>query len=100
MAKSCNIFLCNIFLYSNAIPIELTDTDNYLSPDDPKITNIMGSHYDCEKQPNLRQLNILNLKPCTEAPSNIQHAKIQVRVYVRAKAKRVKAFKCEAQAKK
>ena len=28
-------FLCNIFVYSNAIPFELTDTDNYLSPDDP-----------------------------------------------------------------
>ena len=60
----------------------------------------MVSHYDCEKQHNLRQFNLLNLKPCTEAPSNVQHAKVQARVYVRAKAKRVKAFKCEAYAKK
>ena len=59
----------------------------------------MVSHYDCEKQHNLRQLNLLNVKPCTEAPSNIQHAKVRARVYVRAKAKRVKAFKCEAYAK-
>ena len=56
----------------------------------------MVSHYDCEKQHNLRQFNLLNVKPCIEAPSNIQHAKVQARVYVRAKAELVKAFKCEA----
>ena len=60
----------------------------------------MVSHYDCEKQHNLRQFNLLNVKQCTEAPSNIQHATIQTRVYVRAKAKRIRAFKCEAYAKK
>ena len=90
--------LCNI-LYTHTIPIEFTDTDNYLPPDDPNITNFLVSHYDCEKQLNLRQCNLLNVKPCTEAPSNIQHAKVRARVYVRAKAKRVKAFKCEAYAK-
>ena len=56
----------------------------------------MVSHYDCEKQHNLRQFNLLNVKQCTEAPSNIPHAKVRARVYVRAKAKRVKAFKCQA----
>ena len=60
----------------------------------------MVSHYDCEKQHNLRQFSLLNVKPCTEAPSNIQHAKVQTRVYVRAKTKRVKDFKFEAYAKK
>ena len=60
----------------------------------------MVSHYGCEKQHNLRQFNLLNVKQCTEAPSNIQHANIQARVYVRAKAKRFRAFKCEACAKK
>ena len=94
------ISLYNISLYSHPLPIELTDTDNYLPPDDPNITNLMVSHYDCEKQHNLRQFNFLNVKPCTEAPSNIQHAKVRARVYVRAKAKRVKTFKCEAYAKK
>ena len=91
--------LCNT-LYTHTIPIELTDTDNYLPPDDPNITNLMVSHYDCEKQHNLRQFNLLNVKPCTEALSNIQHAKVRARFYVRAQAKRVKAFKCEAYAKK
>ena len=92
--------LCNISLYSHAIPIELTDTDNYLPPDDPNITNHMVSHYDCEKQHYLRQFYLLNVKPCTEAPSNIHHAKVRPQVYVRAKAKRVKAFKREVHAKK
>ena len=87
--------LCNTF-YSHTIHIELTDTDNYLPPDDPNITNLMVSHHDCEKQHQLRQFNLLNVKSCTEAPSNIQHAKVRARVFVRAKAKRVKAFKCEA----
>ena len=91
--------LCNIS-YTHTIPIELTDTDKHLPPDDPNITNLMVSHYDCEKQHKLRQFNLLNVKPCTEAPSNIQHAKVRARVYVRAKAKRVKAFKSEAYAKK
>ena len=60
----------------------------------------MVSHFDCEKQHNLRQLILLNIKPCVEAPSNIQHAKVRARVFVRAKTKRVKAFKCEAYARK
>ena len=51
----------------------------------------MVSHYDCEKQQNLRHVIVLNVKQCTEAPSNIQHASVQARVYVRAKAKRIKA---------
>ena len=42
----------------------------------------------------------MNVKPCTEAPSDIQHAKVKVLVFVRTKTKRVKAFKYEAYAKK
>ena len=59
----------------------------------------MVSHYDCAKQHNLRQFSLLNVK-CTEAPSDIKHASVKARVYVRAKAKRIKAFKCVAYAKK
>ena len=53
--------LCNI-LYSHTTPIKLTDTDIHLPPDDPNITNLMVSHYDCEKHYNLRQFNLLNVK--------------------------------------
>ena len=60
----------------------------------------MVSHYDCEKQHNLRLYNILYVKQCTEAPSNIQHASVKAHVYVRAKAIRIKVYKCVAYAKK
>ena len=60
----------------------------------------MVSHYDCAKQHNLRQFNLRNVKQCTEAPSDIKHASVKARVYVRAKAKPIKAFKCVACAKK
>ena len=47
-------------------------------------------------QNNLRHLSFLNVEPCKPAPSDIQHTKTQATVYVKAKAKRIKAFKCEA----
>ena len=60
----------------------------------------MVSHYDCAKQHNRRRFNLLNVKQCIEAPSDMQHASVKARVYVRAKTKRIKAFKCNAYAKK
>ena len=90
----------HLFNFTSSIPITPSDTKNYLPSDDPKITNLMVSHYDCAKQHNLRQFNLLNVKQCTEAPSDIKHATVKAHVYVRAKAKRIKAFKCVAYAKK
>ena len=89
-----------LLTFTSPIPITPSDTKTYLSSDDPNITNLMVSHYDCEKQHNLRHLTLLKVKPCTEAPFNIKHASVKARVYVRAKAKRIKAFKCVAYAKK
>ena len=60
----------------------------------------MVSHYDCAKQHNLRQFNLLNVKQCIEVFSDIKHASVKASVYVRAKAKRIKAFKCVAYAEK
>ena len=60
----------------------------------------MVSHSDCEKRHILRQFNVLNVKQCTEAPSNIQHTSFNARVYVRAKTKLIKAYKCVPHAKK
>ena len=89
-----------ILPFTLTIPITPTTTENYLQLDDPNFTNLMVSHYDCEKQRYLRQYNFSNVKQCTEAPSNIQHASVKARVYVRAKAKRIKTYKCVAYAKK
>ena len=90
----------HLFHFTCSIPITPSDTENYLPSDDPNITNLMVSHYDCAKQHNLRQFNLLNVKQCTEAPSDIKHASVKARVYLRAKTKRIKAFKCVAYAKK
>ena len=73
-----------------------TTNTNHISDQDPNILNLMVSHYDCAKQNYLRQFSLLNVEPCKQAPSDIQHTKTQATVYVRAKAKRIKAFKCEA----
>ena len=90
----------HLFNFAFSIPITPSDTEIYLPSDDPNITNLMVSQYDCAKQHNLRQFNLLNVKQCTEAPSDIKHASVKARVYVRAKAKRIKAFKGVAHAKK
>ena len=89
-----------LLTFNSPIPITPSDTDNYPPSDDPNISNLMVSHCDCEKQHNLRHFYLLNIKRCTEAPSNIKHASAKARGYVRAKAKRIKAFKCVAYAKK
>ena len=84
------ILYLHLFNFTFSIAITPSDTENYLPSDDPNITNLMVSHYDCAKQQNLRQSNLLNVKQCTEAPSDIKHASVKARVYVRAKAKRIK----------
>ena len=90
----------HLFNFTFSIPITSSDTENYLPSDDLNITNLMVSHYDCEKHNNLRQFTLLNVKQCTEAPSDIKHASVKALVYVRAKANCIKVFICVAYAKK
>ena len=52
----------HLFNFTFPIPITPSDTENYLPSDDPNITNLMVSHYDCAKQHNLRQFNLPNVK--------------------------------------
>ena len=68
---------------------DTTNPENHISPQDPNILNLLVSHYDCAKQNNLRQFSLLNVEPCLQAPSDIQHTKTQSTVNVRAKAKRI-----------
>ena len=84
-------------VHPSTVPkVDTTNSENHISDQDPNILNLMVSHYDCAKQNNLRQFSLLNVEPCKQAPSDIQHTKTQATVFVRAKAKRIKAFKCEA----
>ena len=87
-------------VHSTSVPkVETTNQENHISEQDPNILNLMVLHYDCAKQTNLRQFSLLNVEPCKQAPSDIQLTETQATVYVRAKAKRIKAFKCEAYVK-
>ena len=94
------ILYLHLFNFTFSIPMTSSDTEHYLPSDDANLTNLMVSHYDCANQHNLRQFNLPNVKQCTEASSDLKHASVKTRVYVRAKAKRIKAFKCVAYAKK
>ena len=50
------IYVTNILLHSfiltftSTIPITPPNSEHYLPSDDPNITNLMVSHYDCEKK--------------------------------------------------
>ena len=61
------ILYLHLFNFTFSIHITPSDTENYLPSDDPNITNLMVSHYDCLKQHYLRQFNLPNVKQCTEA---------------------------------
>ena len=88
--------LFNTYNTTSVPKVDTTNSENHISEQDPNILNLMVSHYDCEKQNNLSQFSLLIVELCKQAPSDIQHTKTQATVYVRAKAKRIKAFKCEA----
>ena len=90
------VYLIRLTNTTSVPKADTTNPENHISPQDPNILNFMVSHYDCAKQNNLRQFSLLNVELCKQAPSDIQHTKTQATVYVRAKAKRIKAFKCEA----
>ena len=62
--------------------IETIDPDNYVPPDDPRITKLLASHYDCSKQYNLRQFSLTRVQECTQAPSEIEHTRVLASVYV------------------
>ena len=90
------IHIVHSLVHPSTVPkVDTTNSENHISDQDPNSLNLMVSHYDCAKK-NLRQFSLLNVEPCKQAPSVIQHTKTQATIYVRAKAKRIKAFKCEA----
>ena len=83
------VYILHIVNSTSVPKVDTTNSENHISEQDPNFLNIMVSHYDCAKQNNLRQFSLLNVEPCKQAPSDIQHTKTQATVCVRA-------FKCEA----
>ena len=77
-----NILFITYFTYiihivtSTSVPkVDTTNPENHISEQVPIILNFMVSHYDCAKQNNLRQFSLVNVEPCKQAPSDIQHTK-------------------------
>ena len=90
------VYIIHIVNSTSVPKVDTTNSKNHISEQDLNILSLMVSQYDCAKQNNLRKFSLLNVEPCKQAPSDIQHTKTQATVYVRAKAKRIKAFNCEA----
>ena len=82
-----NILFITVITYiihiitSTSVPKnDTTNPENHISEKDPNILNLMVSQYDCAKQNNLRQFSLLNVEPCKQASSDIQHTKTQATV--------------------
>ena len=89
-------FLSSLFLAS----FQITPSPDHVDPHDPHISDLLVSHYDCSKQHNLRQFSLTRVQPCAQAPSAFESTRAIVDVFVRAKAKRLKAWTCEAYVKR
>ena len=93
---SLNFFLPSILLVlSQNFP-----SSDHVDPNDPHISDLLVSHYDCSKQHNLRQFSLTRVQPCVQAPSAFETTRAIVNVFVRAKAKRLRAWTCEAYVKR
>ena len=91
-----------LFCVYSLLPITfLTESSSDLvDPNDPHISDLLVSHYDCSKQHNLTQFSLTRVQPCSQAPSSFESTRAIVNVFVRAKAKRLKAWTCEAYVKR
>ena len=79
---------------------QIHSSPDHVDPNDPHISDLLVSHYDCSKQHNLRQFSLTRVQPCAQAPSAFESTRAIVDVFVRAKAKRLKAWTCEAYVKR
>ena len=71
-------------------------SENLITPGDPWITQLPGLRFVCSKEYNLRQFRLTQLQNCTQAPSEIALIRKLAFVFIRAKKKRVQAFRCSA----
>ena len=73
------------------IPYTIT-SEKSIQPDDPTITQLLGSQYDCSKPNNLRQFSFTRVQKSTQAPSEIESARTSASVFIRDKAKKLLPF--------
>ena len=69
------VYIIHNVNFTSVPKVDTTKSENHISEQDPNTLNLMVSHYDCAKQNNLRQFSLLNVEPCKQAPSDIQHKK-------------------------
>ena len=78
-----------------ALPPDISEED-VIDTEDPKISDLLVSHYDCRSQLNLRRFSLTRVDDCKNTPSQVEHTRVLASIYVRAKATRVTAWVCEA----
>ena len=88
------LFLHSLFYFLSSLFLlfsQIDSSSDHVDPNDPHISDFLVSHYDCSKQHNLRQFSLTRVQPCAQAPSAFESTRAIVNVFVRAKAKRLKA---------
>ena len=78
----------------------IESSSDQVDPNDHHISDLLVSHYDCSKQHNLGQFSLTRVQPCSQAPSSFESTRAIVNVFVRAQAKRLKAWTREAYVKR
>ena len=68
--------------------------------EDRRITDFLATSYDCSKQYNLRQFNLTRVQNCTQVLSETEYTKTLASVFIKSKAKRIKASRCSATIRK
>ena len=77
------------------ITFSTDSSSDHVDPNDCHISDLLVSHYDCSKQQNLGQFSLTRVQPCSRAPSSFESTRAIVNVFVRANAKRLRAWTCE-----
>ena len=75
-------------------------SSDIVEPNDPHISDLLVSHYDCSRQYNIRHFSLTRVKPCAQAPSARESTGVFANVFVHAKANRPKASTSEAYVKR
>ena len=97
------LFLHSLFYFFFSLFLvfsQIASSSDHVDPNDPHISDLLVIHYDCSKQHNLRQFSLTRVQPCAQAPFAFESTRAIVNVFVRAKAKRLRAWTCEAYVKR
>ena len=79
-----------------ALPILPLDSSDQVGPNDLHFSDRLVYYFDVSTQHNIRQFSLNRVQPCAQAPSFFESTRALANVFVGAKAKRLKAWTCEA----